>query len=135
MEVPRDSLIYRPASYGVIVKDKKILLVPARHGYTLPGGGVEEGESNEEALVREVREETGLSVSVGELLKSDEGYYISAYNRNAYHAIMYIYFCDDIKGEISTSNLMNTRNAIIIKQSGLIFQIRKKYSQRTHLVY
>ena len=35
---------------------------PMQGLFTLPGGGVEAGESLTEALVREVREETGLSI-------------------------------------------------------------------------
>ena len=52
---------------AAIIRDGKVLIVrrarpPARGLYTLPGGGVEAGETLHEAVVREVREETGLEV-------------------------------------------------------------------------
>jgi len=52
---------------AAIVRDRKVLIVrrarpPARGLYTLPGGGVEVGETLVEAVVREVREETALVV-------------------------------------------------------------------------
>lgn len=39
--------------------------------WTLPGGGVEHGEHPRDALIREVHEETGLGVEVGQLLDVD----------------------------------------------------------------
>src|SRR5215472_14051186 len=52
---------------AAIIRDGKVLLVrrarpPASGVYTLPGGGVEVGETLMEAVVREVREETALVV-------------------------------------------------------------------------
>jgi len=52
---------------AAIVRDGKVLAVrrarsPALNLYTLPGGGVEIGETLHEAVIREVREETGLDV-------------------------------------------------------------------------
>jgi ADP-ribose pyrophosphatase YjhB (NUDIX family) len=52
---------------AAIVRDGKVLVVrrarkPALNLYTLPGGGVEIGETLSEAVMREVREETGLDV-------------------------------------------------------------------------
>ena len=58
----------------VIVKDEKgrVLLVCQRHEgrdiWMLPGGAIEEGENAVEAAKREVLEETGLSISVEELI-------------------------------------------------------------------
>jgi len=42
-----------------------------REGWTLPGGGLEPGEEPEDAVVREVEEETGYTVRLGERLGID----------------------------------------------------------------
>ena len=52
---------------AAIIRDGRILIVrrarPPAHGlFTLPGGGVEVGETLHEAVIREVREETALTV-------------------------------------------------------------------------
>ncbi len=54
----------RPSSRGIILKDGKLAMIHNMKYdyYEFPGGGLEEGESFEEGLVREVMEETGLTV-------------------------------------------------------------------------
>jgi ADP-ribose pyrophosphatase YjhB (NUDIX family) len=52
---------------AAIIRDGKVLVVrrarnPGQHLYTLPGGAVEAGERLDEAIIREVREETSLTI-------------------------------------------------------------------------
>lgn len=64
----------RVAAYALVVRDKAVLLTrhssrgPRPGSWTLPGGGVEHGESPSAAVLREVREETGLEAAMGPLL-------------------------------------------------------------------
>ena len=54
----------RPSARAVILKGDKIALVYATEEkyYKFPGGGIHEDEDKKEALIREVRKETGLNV-------------------------------------------------------------------------
>ena len=53
---------------AIIIKDNKILLIHriknSQEYYVFPGGGVKEGESLEEALAREIKEELTLDIKV-----------------------------------------------------------------------
>ena len=57
---------------GIVIEDSRILLLDQDNdgprSWSLPGGKAEPGETLEQALVREVREETGLDVEAGRLL-------------------------------------------------------------------
>ena len=63
---------------GVCIADGKILLCyPKDKSYAyLPGGHIEFGETGREALVREMKEETGLDATAGELLGVVESQFV-----------------------------------------------------------
>ena len=58
----------REASRGIIIQGSKILISHEELDeiWTIPGGGMEDGESSEQCCAREVLEETGKIVEVGE---------------------------------------------------------------------
>ncbi|MBI5842514.1 MAG: NUDIX domain-containing protein [Chloroflexi bacterium] len=52
----------------ILIENDKLALIErhrgGRHYFTFPGGGVDDGESHEQAAIREMEEETGLQVKV-----------------------------------------------------------------------
>lgn len=78
--VPEAGITYRlrPGAYAVIYNGQgEICLVRVPSGYALPGGGIEGEEIREEALLREVYEETGFGVVLGSYLGSAYHYKLS----------------------------------------------------------
>jgi len=75
----RTSAGLRIPCVGAVIKDEagRLLLIlrghdPGKGLWSIPGGRIERGESDEEAVIREVREETGLEVMCGRLLGAVE---------------------------------------------------------------
>jgi len=101
-QVDTDQLTFRPAVYGVIVKDGKILMSKQWDGYDFPGGGIELGEPTEQALVREVKEETGIDVRMGSILHCERSFFKLPYKGNFVHSIHMYYECEVVGGELST---------------------------------
>ena len=87
----------RLAAYAIAVTNDQILLArkaggsPGAGRWPLPGGGVEFGEHPEAALVREVYEESGLSIESFRYLGIDSRVYEATTNRSELHAIRMIF--------------------------------------------
>src|SRR5215471_8382185 len=83
---------------ALIFRDGSILLVqrgnePLKGYWSLPGGVVEVGETLEEAIRREVREETQLDINIVQVLEVFERIMRDAEGRPEYHYVLIDYLC------------------------------------------
>ena len=93
----------RVRACGICWSDDKLLMVnhsglTPTNFWAPPGGGVEFGQSIEEALKKEFREETGLDVSAGEFLFGCE------YIEHPIHSIELFYAIKESKGKLKTGS-------------------------------
>ena len=84
---------------AIIVKEKKVFATQRgygefKDGWEFPGGKIELGESSEEALVREIREEFDVDIKVGRLLETVE------YDYPRFHLTMHCFICELLSEEI-----------------------------------
>ncbi|MBK8024587.1 MAG: NUDIX domain-containing protein [Chloroflexi bacterium] len=97
-----EALIQRPSVYGLIVQENKLLVVRAEYTqrFILPGGGIEKGESIDAALIREVREETGIPVKVTEFLHFETDFFYYDPLDLAFHGFLFFYRCEPLSTRI-----------------------------------
>lgn len=106
-EIPASQMSFRASVYGVTIRGDDVLLVPQWDGYDIPGGGIKLGETNEEALKRELFEETGLHVrpQLDVILHVTHDFFIHPTDGKSYHYILLYYPCTLVGGTISVANL------------------------------
>lgn len=106
--VPAEQLIIRPAAYALLIDSGRLLLLRSRATgkYHLPGGGVGPGERIEQALQREVREETGLELGAIHLAHFQELFFVAPSGR-AYHGLHFYYRCCPASLELLPDDQVN----------------------------
>ena len=76
-------------------------MVPQWDGYDLPGGGIDIEELSSEAVIREVKEETGLDVTIDELVATRESFFTFRKKGKHTHSIALYYTAHVTGGTLS----------------------------------
>lgn len=113
VHLPKEKFSFRPSVYGVITDNGKVLLVKNRSNgkFWFPGGGVEIGEKLEEALKREIKEESNLEIEVKDFLLFKENLFTISLSTKLIMPSSFFflckptskfdgsYICDDLESE------------------------------------
>lgn len=104
--VPSNKIVFRPSSYGIILNGDQILLtdVKSTGKYTLPGGAMEPGETRQQALKREIFEETGIDVEIGEFISCEEINFYYDPTEEAFQIFAFIFLCQPKTFELTSEN-------------------------------
>lgn len=85
---------------AAVIRDQDKIFATARGygelkgGWEFPGGKIEQGETSQEALKREILEELDVEISVGKLIDTIE------YDYPSFHLSMECFWCTIVKGNI-----------------------------------
>lgn len=107
---------------GVIFLDGKVVLVkrgnePGYGQWSIPGGAVNLGETIEEAVKREVYEETGLDVEALEVVKVVDPIIKDKDNRILYHFVLIDFLCRYKSGNLMADS--DVLDACVVPMSEL----------------
>lgn len=94
---------------AVIIEDDKVFCCqrankgPLAKKWEFPGGKIEDGENQKEALIREIQEELETTIKVKEHLTTVDHTYPT------FHIIMEAYHCEVIKGNLSLTEHLDSK--------------------------
>lgn len=135
---PEGKIFKRPSARAVIFKEGKVLLIYSSKYdyYKFPGGGIEKGESHQEALVREVKEESGYQIipdsieEYGRVLRRQK----DSYDENCiFEQENFYYFCEveEQKGEIRLDAYEKEEGFLAVWIEPFVASRHNKYGRTT----
>lgn len=123
LDAESSSPIFRIGVFALIFNHEQQILLGLRRDidwWNLPGGGMEVGETVDEALCREVREETGLEVKVEQL--------IGVYSKPQKQEVVLTFLCQVIGGTLQSTE--ETRESRYFAPNALPVNTLPKHRQR-----
>jgi ADP-ribose pyrophosphatase YjhB (NUDIX family) len=110
---------------AVIVEGGRALVVrratePLKGEWSIPGGMLELGEKLREGIAREVREETGLEVEVGEVLDVFDSIFPDRDGRTQYHFVLVDFLCRLTGGELEASSDVSEAKWVTSAEAGTL---------------
>ena len=99
-----DALLYVVQKAFIRKGDKVLVLNDPEEGLDFPGGKIQEGESDlNESLKREVREESGLEISIKEPFTAWTETFPANHRLAGHRVVLIGYRCDYVSGEVKIS--------------------------------
>lgn len=94
-----------PAVGAVVIKDREVLLVmrgkdPGYEQWSIPGGAIQVGETMEQAVVREIREEVGILIDPVRLVETLDRIVRDEQGSILYHYVLLDFLCLYRSGKI-----------------------------------
>src|SRR5437764_14581161 len=123
LDAENSSPIFRIGVFALIFNYEKQILLGHRRDidwWNLPGGGMESGETVDEALCREVREETGLEVKVEQL--------VGVYSKPQKQEVVLTFRCRIIGGKLQPTE--EIRECRVFPPNALPTNTLPKHRQR-----
>ena len=123
LDAESSSPIFRIGVFALIFNQEQQILLGHRRDidwWNLPGGGMEAGETVDEAICREVFEETGLEVKVTQL--------VGVYSKPQKQEVVLTFLCDVIGGSLQPTE--ETRESRYFAPNALPENTLPKHRQR-----
>ena len=91
-----------PSPLGVVLVKRRF--EPLAGQWSLPGGGLDVGETLEAGVAREIREETGLIVDVGDVVEVFDRILLDGDRKVRYHFVLIDYVCRAVGGRLAPAS-------------------------------